>query len=111
MNLQELTIGNYVIPLDTLIPGEVILIEEGGVLLNNRQETEDEANLEGIELNEEWLYQLGFSFNLRGNTWEYYGKNKALSLRIKKTGDYFQFDMYKIKHVHELQNLIKILMR
>lgn len=110
MNLQELAVGNFILPVDTHTPGEVLIVEPGAVQLHNRPNADDERDLEGIVLNKDWLFQLGFQYKPLKSVWEYYSENKALGIRIRQIGNNFQFDIYKIRYVHQLQNLIKALL-
>jgi len=106
---QELRMGNFVhSPYD----GHVVKVNAADIFLiaNGHHR---EARFEPIELTEDWLLKFGFEIDYMNRDiliCAYYGENpvtKDYILELKNTSDgwFYRNGYFKIKTVHQLQNL------
>ena len=106
MNAQDLRIGNIVSVCyeKEIIPDKVMVLEPNVVHLSKREYPDNELDIIGVPLSEEWLIQFFFTYHSEFQLWQ------SGELLIKKLTNCWlvQYKSYrkKIESVHQLQDII-----
>ncbi len=95
---------------DTLIAGEVIVLEPDVVHISNRKYPDSDRDITGVPLCENWLTELNFIYNSILEKWML--QDVVLYRHPDKNDHYWvvqsRTDQFRIVFVHELQSLLKI---
>jgi hypothetical protein len=73
MKASDLRLGNFagVCYEDTFVADEVIVLEPGVVHLSKRKYPDDERDIVGVPLTEDWLRKFGFLYESSSKHWEF----------------------------------------
>lgn len=110
MKASDLRLGNFagVCYEDTFVPDEVIVLEPGVVHLSKRKYPDDERDIVGVPISEDWLSKFDFDFDTDMGHWVF--KNIFIQKSTFEPGRYWVWQsnsiILKITFVHELQNLL-----
>ncbi len=110
MKASDLRLGNFagVCYEDTFIADQVIVLEPGVVHLSNRKYPDDERDIIGVPLSEDWLRKFDFHYDPTLERWEY--KNIIIKKISYQSDNYWIWQskagVLKIEFVHVLQNLL-----
>ena len=113
MKASDLRLGNFagVCYEDTFVADQVIVLEPGVVHLSNRKYPDDERDIIGVPLCEDWLRKFDFNYDTVLERWEC--KNIIIKKTIYESEIYWLWQskagILRIAFVHELQNLLHTL--
>jgi hypothetical protein len=112
MKASELHLGDFVGVCyeDTLIAGQVIVLEPDVVHISDRKYPDSDRDIIGVPLCENWLMKLDFIYNSILKGWMF--KDVVLYKQPDKNDDCWVLQsrtgQFRIEFVHELQSLLKI---
>lgn len=110
MKASDLRLGNFVGVCyeDTFVADQVIVLEPQVVHLSNRKYPDDERDIIGVPLCEDWLRKFDFNYEPILERWEL--KNIIIKKIIYESEINWMWQskaaLLKIAFVHELQNLL-----
>ena len=112
MRASELHLGDFVAVCyeDTLIVGQVIVLEPDVVHISNRKYADSDRDIIGVPLCENWLTEFNFIYNSILKRWMF--EDVVLYKHPDKNDDcwviQWRTDQFIIAFVHELQSLLKL---
>jgi hypothetical protein len=106
MKVEELRIGSIVSVCyeKEIIPDKVMILEPNVVHLSTREYPDNEQDIIGVPLSEEWLIQFSFTYHSEFQLWQ------SGEILIKKLTNCWlvQYKSYRkeIESVHQLQDIV-----
>ncbi len=110
MKSSDLRIGDIVSVCyeDGIAPDKVIVLEPNVVHLSQRQYPDNDCDIIGVPLNQQWFVHFSFTYNSDLNVWRN-GKIQIKKINAEYWSVQYGTLILKIKCVHELQDILHLL--